>query len=392
MAIIRPTVPPIYQPTLAEIVAVNQIGRLPWEPESAGSRDFLLDYSSSSATFTRASEAAASDPSAGYAWYDLSTPWPTANVRRLLSSGIIIEGARTNAIIQSQNLTTGWSGGALISNNIDTSPDGSVTADRLTVNGNTVTPNDGARRYNSAGLPAGTYAVSLFTKLGTQGSSAYVQTVNGNNAGLAIALAANWTRTLKYSSLLTAFVELFANTTGQGPGGGVSGDNAVIWGVQAELSGVYPTTPIRTTGVAAARAAEHLSFPAGTWNTKISTGVWEIWILPQAANAQATDNPVVMSLNGATTYIQLVGGATGAVWMVIGGASTNRSATWPACTWLRLRIDHVQRLVTLLDGFLTGQGSFAFPAGTWGTGGALDIGKFAGTNHFNGIVGRPYAV
>jgi hypothetical protein len=354
---------------------------------------YLLDYAAGAGiTFTRASEAAAYDPRSG-AFYDVSTPWPGANVRRVLADGsVLIEGARTNAASYSHEMNQagvpGWGGGSTIGQNVEAAPDGLTTADRVTVGGGATAFNDHCRRYHGA-LAGGIYAASFFAKTGTSGPGlAYMQTIDGTGVGTAYTLSAAWQRCVRHLSNTTAYIELFANGVGQGPAPtGTPGDNIVMWGAQMELGGIYPTSPIRSSGAAATRALEAFSFSSGNWT--LYQGRWSISVWPQYSSTECTDNPVILGGLTANDYLQFVGGA-GAVWFTIGGVATSRAATWSAFQRLTITVDWNARTITL-SGFTTGDGSFAMPVGSWTAAQGLGVGRFGGGNHFNGVISRPWA-
>ena len=388
--IVRPVRPQIQVPTRRPIITG---GYQPWEIDSGRSRVFLLDYvNGAGITFTRASEASAFDPRTGR-FYSTAVPWPGANVRRVLADGsILIEGARTNAVGYSHELNqTGWGGGAVVGQNVTQAPDGLTTADRITIGAGVKTFNDHARRFFGA-LAGGTYAVSFFGKQGTQGSDAYVQTIDGTGVGTAYTLTSEWQRFVRHSSNTTAYIELFANGVGQGPSPiptTANGDNIILWGAQMELSGIYPTSPIRSSGGPTTRASEVLTISSGNWN--LYQDVWAIDVWPQYSSAEAGGNPVIMSTLSDNSYLQLVGAS---IQFVIGSVDSSiRPCTWSKFQRLNIRVDWPARTVTL-NNFTTGDGTFAMPGvNTWGAAQAISIGSYlAGGLPFNGVVGRPWRV
>src|SRR5258706_12757728 len=137
----------------------------------------LLDYAHLS-VYSRAGEAAAVDPRAGWAFYDTTTPWPADDVPRVLSDGaILIEPARTNLILRNRefNNTGVWNVLTGTITPTQSAPDGSTARQRV---------------QSSAGARLGPEQTGSFTGcLGSlyvtnsAGSGYYILYMRGNDDG-----------------------------------------------------------------------------------------------------------------------------------------------------------------------------------------------------------------
>jgi len=287
-----------------------------------------LDFTASNTldpriTFTRATTATyfnssgvLSTAASGEARFDYN---PTT----LAPLGLLIEEARTNSLLQSQNFTTTWtttSQNASITSDTTTAPDGTLTADTITDDATSgihrvsqsVTTSTTAQlvfsvfaKYNtmqwiglSAATGTGTWAGAKFDiQNGVLGSTSQQGTGWTANSSSITPVGNGWYRCVLVftpgASGSTTFLVNCATdgttfTTSQRGSEVYSGTGsaAVIWGAQLE-TGAFPTSYIPTTTTALTRNADVASMTGtnfSSWyNTVEGTVVWE------AQTAQGTN-------------------------------------------------------------------------------------------------------
>ena len=202
-------------------------------------------------------------------------------VPRITNRGILVEEARTNLALQSQNVATTWATGeSTATAAVASAPDGTTTAGSIVETVNNAQHNIQQTITIASGS---VYTISVLCKpLGT-GSKRWLRlfwnsgwaalpnvvfdvalgTIGAvNNATATItALANGWYRCTvtpsTNSNATSAVLRVGLDSTGTNvayAGDGVSG--LLVWGMQAEL-GSFATTPIITTGAAATRGAEN---------------------------------------------------------------------------------------------------------------------------------------
>lgn len=278
---------------------------------------------------------------------------------RITDKGLLIEEARTNLLLRSQEFGNGWTlSNATVTSDAIAAPDGTLTADKL-VEGNVGSVTHGI--YRAATIVAGqTYSIPLYFKAG--GRSQFLLWGEGdasNGPGVAVDLAAgtitatgtapgaaggayasssiqalangwfrvNLTGTAK-SDQTTVYCHI---TLLNGPASTVSapsqmtytGDGAsgiYLWGAQLEV-GAFPTSYIATTGAAATRAADvplvsglavpptHSGVVRFRWTSRGSTGFPQGIQLDDGTN----DNRVAIYRNdssGTGTLLIVVAGVT----------------------------------------------------------------------------------
>lgn len=183
-----------------------------------------------------------------------------ANVPRITDKGLLIEEARTNLCLWSDDFSNGtaWTTNNPVTSNQIAAPDGSLTADLIT-SGNVT-----SQGTYQTGIPvtAGTqYTFSIFVRLGTLAASAFKIAFYDATAGAFIASDIlptqtpspdGWTRVIYTLTTPAGCTSLrvypFRNSAAV-PG------TFYLWGAQLE-QGTFASSPIRTTGVAATRAMD----------------------------------------------------------------------------------------------------------------------------------------
>lgn len=194
--------------------------------------------------------------------------------------GLLVEGARTNLVLRSEEIDnaaygSGNSGAAAptVTANYATAPDGTLTADRLEV------PNATAGQYSyryQAGAGAAQHTYSLYVR-GNNGTSGTMHFWGGNTPNVCTRCSYNstsWTRCTLLGIAGTTQSLGFGNDAANAvcvAAGAVAGALDVsVWGVSAEV-GAYATSYIPTTSASATRNAETATFPVtSTLTDKVS--------------------------------------------------------------------------------------------------------------------------
>jgi hypothetical protein len=200
--------------------------------------------------------------------------------------GVLIEGARTNLCLRSQEFNSGWTlQNITIGTDAAVAPDGTTTADKLTEDSAT----GGHACFRSVTIAGSVaQAFSVFAKAAERsiiwiaaydgdGATARVAwfdlatgavgTVQAGATATIQALANGWYRCTivrTNSSALTAGIIQIGVTTTDNvlSHAGTTGSGAFIWGAQVETAS-FPSSYIPTVAAAATRAADSLSYTAG---------------------------------------------------------------------------------------------------------------------------------
>ena len=202
--------------------------------------------------------------------------------------GLLVEGARTNSTLRSQEIDNATWGddnvGAvaptLVGANDTVAPDGTTTADSYSFPATTA--GQYSARYQPAACPVSTDTLSVYVK-GTSGPGAMDVCVN-RTAGVSLLSlecsfsASSWTRCSVPGAVVSAGGTIFlGNMTAYNGGTARNASNVAIWGAQCE-AGAYATSYIPTTSAAAARSADDARFvltsPPTLGNFSIAANAW----------------------------------------------------------------------------------------------------------------------
>lgn len=226
------------------------------------SNPLYLAKGTSALSFTRATTATYVHPTTG-----LITSAASGGIR-IESSGALIEGARTNSVLYSNDISNEvWvaRGTAAVSPDNTASPDGNVTADRL----------DGLKETGAAGdiyqlisgfTPAASYEPSFYmSRVSTSGSYMIANGTGATNGTWLVdlsVLGAGWEKITRYHPAVTVSYEWVADGGGNiypihSQWGSDVPIAVHIYNVQLE-SGPISTSPIPTEGTAVTRNADVL--------------------------------------------------------------------------------------------------------------------------------------
>lgn len=272
-------------------------------------------------TFTRASEGSylIGAPTDG------STPflaWAPDNERRIedrgdgLGSMLLIEGARTNYLLQSRQQTNAaWiAGTATEVENAVNGPDATLLAESIVATSGQIS------NRQTPTVAAGRVCVSVWARAiaGTVNHQMLFLESGGLLSASVGVRSTTWSR-----------AEVNVASTGTTAGlipvdardwSAVGGQAATAQSLYADLPqveiGTFPSSPIRTTTAAVTRAVDVLSFPSGQYPVSFLTRGFRLTFVPDATNAEIVASGLNWSLAGFDTdlsflaFVNLAGNLT----------------------------------------------------------------------------------
>lgn len=262
-------------------------GAAPFEPSATVALDFATnryrvgagrhytsDFASlSGLTVTRASVGYVEDGESP----NITLRQLAANVARIgQGRGLLVEEARTNLLLRSQEFDTAGAWSWVTSSttaNTTTAPDGTLTADTLTLSANS-----GFVYQGFTATSGQAYTASVYLKAGTGWAKVALYNPSAGHAGTYVNLstgalgstfvAAPWTLTSRtitplangwYRVAVTATVDTTGPRIWIEPSGGdrdgLNGETVIAWGAQVEHAS-FPTSYTPTTTASATRASD----------------------------------------------------------------------------------------------------------------------------------------
>lgn len=333
-------------------------------------------------------------------------PWALSGESRIFSDGsVLIEGARTNVVEESQETGSQWVATATEDENASTAPDGSTTADEWVLSAATDATTGGLyQQADTPTLAAVAYAHSIYARDTNGGDGKIAVRVFNNSAKSTDAtLLSTYTRP---SNLLTG--EVAAATIGAGNYGWAAGSpwpgekTVDIWGVQVE-AGAFASSPIRTAGAAATRNTEQLFWASMTAAQEAAIGraggwyidIWPNWSSTEAHAADAS----VMTVGLGDLYLY-ASAASGSIFKLKVGTTTitNTGVAFAAGEQVRLHVTSVNggamslRVENVTQATEQAAVTDTGTATTW-VGSKLTIGNYGGgtTWPIDAVLGRPVA-
>lgn len=287
---------------------------LPLADLGSGEVDITLARGVGTGTFTRATAATTVNSAGQIVSVAAGVPRSYYDPTTLEYMGYLAEGARTNLLLQSEDLATTWENTVSSESvNAGVAPDGTTTADKLIPDNGTA-----SGRITQTGLTISantTYTYSVFAKGaefslvrlrvgdgdfsdtadvtydasdGTVSSAAAVTGAWTNPSSTAKQYPNGWWRfTLTFTATTNAGdrVQLWCTNTGDGTSG------ILLWGAQLE-AGSFASSYIPTTTASVTRNADVLTYPfAG--NASASQG----WAYAELGTLWATASGASMAIN-----------------------------------------------------------------------------------------------
>lgn len=337
--------------------------------------------------FTRATEASWEVQPGVVQWWGPGEP-------RMLPQGVVVEGAGANLLLDSAGIES-WSGTADVSANRSAAPDGSRGAERV--------------RFDS-GFDHDLHQI-VPVAAGMKLSASVYHRGNGGEPWRLVLADVETTETTGSESATAAWARTAITDTTPGAAGDAvfSLKNDVdqveryvrYWGAQLEEL-AFPTSYIRTTSGAGARAPDSLSIAAPLLPAHLREQRWRLHIWPEMSDTQqrlaATDQRLFAFADGATPH-------GGVVLVEQAGESRielrdevdvpvvqSGALTFAAGQRLTITVDPSAGELTL-DGFDSGDGTFFGGPFAWEDVDELYVGNSgAGDAPFFGVIGEPYAM
>lgn len=192
------------------------------------------------------------------------------NKPRVSNAGLLVEGARTNLLLRSQEFDNGsWATGSVGSGTVPTvtanaavAPDGTATAEQI-VFGAVAAGSNGSWIEQAVTMTAAAHGAGIYMKGASGTGTAYFFGTPDNSTYLTVACAWNsttWTKCIGTGTATAAAWNWRIGSDGRGAtmSGGMAAQTVYVWGGQVEL-GDFASSYIPTAGTSVARAGENIS-------------------------------------------------------------------------------------------------------------------------------------
>ncbi len=325
--------------------------------------------------------------------------WKLSGERRILPDGaVLIEGARTNLVIRSQDLDdAAWAKltqTPTVTKDAYTAPDGSPAGDKMLQLA--AAGRSDVRSTTFAETDSVDYTGSIYLQapeVGEAPADIVFRMRNKASADLAVVknVAASWTRYEEVQNASTGGGSPFLGL--QEEATGVEGKTFGFFGAQCEEGG-FPSSPIRTRTAPATRDPDRMSY---TSNTVLDTSTWSVSVVPHhgSANLLLNETAAIYARTSSDNAMSLrdSSGTKQFVFSVNAVEQITQTVSWTGGTTLTMVVDWTAREVTL-SGFDTGNGTFAI-GGTfdWSSAASsvLIVGALstAGASSFFGTISQP---
>jgi hypothetical protein len=361
----------------------------PWDLAGGGRAREALDLFSGGA-FTRPTEGsyllgAPTDGSSAF------LAWAAANERRIEDGMLLMEGSRTNYVLQARDQTS-WTGGSAVSTSGFAGPDATVSAWRTQA-----ASTQWGRYYPTiAGLPAGACVASQWQRMGSADTSWQVSGSTGSAVarGGTFASAAYQRNELPATAALSSGVNPIDGRDWTANGGVVASAHDVIGDLLQVEAGYFPTSAIRTVGAPVTRGADVLSYAVGQYPASFLTRGLRFTFAPIFSSAELVAGGaahMVMQFAGASAEsIRLSTDGVNAILYVFGGGAlkiTSSALTWSRNQALTFTINPAAGTATV-SGATSGNGAHSGAAWAFASG-QLNVGNSqAGTAPTFGRFGR----
>lgn len=349
----------------------------------------------SGGTFTRSTEGsyltgAPTDGSTAF------LAWAAVDARRIenrgdgLGSMLLLEGARTNLVIQSRDVDTagGWAAGSGDTPTLDagTGPDGAALADREQVS------SAGYGRYKATTGGGTTVEVSTsvyLKRMPSAGSgTAQVNPYDSAYRTVQFAIDETWNRAsiVRIPSFATISYIPWEGRVGAA---GVNMALDYLCDLHQIEQGAFPSSPIRTTTAAVTRSADALSYADTAYPASFLTRGFRVQFAPDASSAEvvtAGGMNVVYFAGGATSRLEFsFSGADCQLYSYdAGGAQLIATVTFSRGQLITIDWKETE---VIISGCTTGDGTYPKTTGAM-SGGTMHIGTSLTSHPFFGRFGQ----
>jgi hypothetical protein len=236
----------------------------------------------------------------------------------LESLGLLLEEARTNLLLQSEDFSTSWTTvTAAVTTNVATAPNGTTTADLYSGTSTSAV-------NQSVSLTSGvTYTISFYVKSAGLGNDSFRLRIDGAQTSSNFTATSEWQR--------FTFTATSANTGARTCGivRNTPADNVdvLIWGAQLEV-GAFPTSYIPTTSATVTRAADVASITGtnfSSWYNQREGTVFAEYSNQATAGQDRrifnTSDATGFTTNGSSLFLSNVAQAAASLNTFVGGVN-----------------------------------------------------------------------